>query len=122
MSILIILFLSLFLDLPVTTKFDSPFGIRYTFTLKDAIDACPEYIVPMETFKAMAKELGLEFILEAPLPEFFETYSQVPEYEQLMHRMNIVDGDSLAMSPEEVEVAGKSVDMYLNSNLFSLSM
>ena len=66
----------------------------------------------------MAKQLGLEFILEAPLPEFFETYSQVPEYEQLMHRMNIVDGDSLAMSPEEVEVAGKSVDMYLNSNLF----
>ena len=100
-------FYRLEMDQPVTTRFESPFGIRYTFTLKDAIDACPEYIVPAGQLRAMAAQYGLEFILEAPLPEFFTTFSQVPEYEQLMHRMNIVEGEALAMSPEELEVAGK---------------
>ncbi len=104
------------MDLPVTTTFESPFGIRYTFTLRDAIDACPEYIVPSGQLKSMAAQYGLEFILEAPLPEFFTTFSQVPEYEQLMHRMNIVEGNALAMSPEELEVAGKQFKGNGNNN------
>lgn len=111
-------FYRLEMDQPVTSKLTSPFGIRYTFTLKDAIDACPEYIVPSGQFKAMAAQYGLEFILEAPLPEFFTTYSKVPEYEQLMHRMHIVDGDgSLAMSPEELEVTGKPGKLFAKAPL-----
>lgn len=100
-------FYSLKMDNPVTDKHPSPFGIRYEFTLKDAVDTCPEYIVPFSVFRRLCEENGMEFNLEAPLPQFYETYAQIPEYQQLMHRMNIMNEEELAMCQDERDIACK---------------
>ena len=101
-------FYELKMDLPVTTKHASPFGIRYEFTLKDAVDTCPEFIVPFSVFRRICEEFGLEHVLEAPLPQFYENFAQIPEYQQLLHRMNIMkDDEELAMCQDERDIACK---------------
>lgn len=95
------------MDLPVSTKHSSPFGIRYEFTLQDAVDTCPEYIVPFSVFRSLCAEHKMQFILEAPLPQFYDNFAQVPEYQQLLHRMNIMTEDDLAMCQDERDIAGK---------------
>lgn len=100
-------FYKLKMDLPVTTKQPSPFGIRYEFTLIDAVDTCPEYIVPFSVFRNLCQEQGLEFVLEAPLPKFYDNFAQVPEYQQLLHRMNIMNEEDLAMNQDERDIACK---------------
>lgn len=100
-------FYELKMDAPVTTKHPSPFGIRYEFTLKDAVDTCPEYIVPFSVFRKLCEEQGMEFVLEAPLPQFYENFAQVPEYQQLLHRMNIMNEEDLAMNQDERNIACK---------------
>lgn len=101
-------FYKLKMDLPVTTKHPSPFGIRYEFTLKDAVDTCPEYIVPSSVLRRICEEFGLEHVLEAPLPQFYDTFAQVPEYQQLLGRMNIMkDDEELAMCQDERDIACK---------------
>ena len=98
-------YFSLTMDKPVTVKFPSPFGIRYEFSLIDAVDSCPEYIVPFSVLESLAAEYGLGFIMEMPLQKFYETFSQMPEYQNLLHRMNIVEDDCLTLSPDELSVA-----------------
>eukprot|EP00324_Dicrateria_rotunda_P003399 CAMPEP_0206171662 /NCGR_PEP_ID=MMETSP1474-20131121/43169_1 /ASSEMBLY_ACC=CAM_ASM_001110 /TAXON_ID=97495 /ORGANISM="Imantonia sp., Strain RCC918" /LENGTH=373 /DNA_ID=CAMNT_0053579301 /DNA_START=23 /DNA_END=1141 /DNA_ORIENTATION=- len=46
------------------------FGIKYTFSLTDAIDACPEYLINIEKFKQIGKEFGLELVELKPFSEF----------------------------------------------------
>lgn len=113
-------FYQLKMDLPVTTtKHSSPFGIRYEFTLKDAVDSCPEYIVPFSLLRSLCEENGMEYVLEAPLPQFYENFAQVPEYQQLLHRMNIMNEEELAMNQDERDIACKqSENDYFNLFLF----
>jgi len=105
-------FYSLKMDRPVTDKHTSPFGIRYEFTLKDAVDTCPEYIVPFSIFKGLCAENDMEFVLEAPLPQFYDTFAQVPEYQQLLLRMNIVNEENLAMCQDELHIACKIIFIF----------
>lgn len=69
----------------------NPFGMRYTFYLVDAIDGCPEYLIPMPVFRAMCEEAGLGFVQELSFPRFYEHYSQMGEYENLLRRMGVID-------------------------------
>ena len=39
-----------------------PFGLRYAFTLKDAVTDCDEWMVPKQPFVELAAEFGLELI------------------------------------------------------------
>lgn len=41
---------------------DGPFGIQYTFTLKDAVTDCDEWMVPKAAFVELAEEYGLELV------------------------------------------------------------
>lgn len=100
-------FYELVMDQPVTFKHPSPFGIRYEFSLQDAVDTCPEYIVPFSVLKKLCEAQGMEQVLEAPLPQFYETFSQIPEYQQLLDRMNIMNEDDLAMCQDERDIACK---------------
>lgn len=113
-------FYSLKMDLPVTSKHSSPFGIRYEFTLKDAVDTCPEFIVPFSVLRGICEEQGMEFILEAPLPQFYDNFAKVPEYQQLLDRMNIVNGEGLAMNQDERDIACKLKIDCLLSNFSSI--
>jgi len=48
------------IEFPKRDKFPQ-FGAKYTFTLEDAIDGVPEYLVHHDTLVMIAKEYGLEF-------------------------------------------------------------
>ena len=39
-----------------------PYGIQYTFTLKDAVTDCDEWMVPKAAFVELAEEYGLELV------------------------------------------------------------
>ena len=41
---------------------DGPFGLRYAFTLQDAVTDCDEWLVPRKSFVALAEEYGLELV------------------------------------------------------------
>lgn len=101
-------FYQLKMDDPITKKQASPFGIRYEFTLKDAVDTCPEYIVPFSVLRGLCEEFGMEFVLEAPLPQFYGNFAQIPEYQQLLHRMNIMNEEELVMCQDERDIACKT--------------
>ena len=39
-----------------------PFGLQYSFTLKDAVTDCDEWMVPKASFVELAEEYGLELV------------------------------------------------------------
>ncbi len=67
----------------------SPYGQRYTFTLQDAIDACPEYTVPMHTLKTLAASVGLKLELVLNFHQVYTRFSQGAR--ALMQRMGCFD-------------------------------
>eukprot|EP01135_Chromosphaera_perkinsii_P011817 Nk52_evm8s2506 gene=Nk52_evmTU8s2506 len=70
-----------------------PFGVQYLFTLKDAVQDCPEYLVHFEVFERIAKEYKLELLFRKDFHEFFVYYKDNPKYSALLQRMNVLDDD-----------------------------
>ncbi|KAL0484373.1 mRNA (guanine-N7-)-methyltransferase [Acrasis kona] len=70
-----------------TKKFTEVFGNQYSFELLDAIDDCPEYLVPCKDFVALAKEYGLSVVEEKNFHEFFETWSEHDDFKFLTDRV-----------------------------------
>ncbi|XP_043690404.1 mRNA cap guanine-N7 methyltransferase 1-like isoform X1 [Telopea speciosissima] len=88
-------------------KASSPFGIKYTFHLEDAVD-CPEWIVPFNVFKSLAEEYDLELVFVKNSHEFVDEYLKKPEFAELMRRLGALgDGnqDQSTLSEDEWEVA-----------------
>ncbi|KAL9297864.1 hypothetical protein ACSQ67_023760 [Phaseolus vulgaris] len=95
-------------------KSSSPFGIKYTFHLEDAVD-CPEWIVPFHVFKSLAEEVcTLSMILcqissfSKNSHEFVHEYMKKPEFVELMRRLGALgDGnqDHSTLSADEWEAA-----------------
>ena len=86
---------------------DSPFGNKYVFNLLDAIEDCPEYLVPMETLEALAEEYGLQVERAQNFHEYHLSASRKPENAQLLQRMNVMHNAraGTTISPEEWEAA-----------------
>lgn len=73
---------------------DSPYGIRYSFTLDKKVEDCPEYIVHFPTFEKVAREFDLELVLHCNFHDFFTEFSNqksYPDYRELMYRMRVLD-------------------------------
>ena len=81
------------------------FGARYTFTLADAVDSVPEYLVHPRVFARVAGEYGLDLVLYKEFPEWKETFGNDPRYDTLMKIMRV---DHL------------SVDEWQAANLYSV--
>ena len=63
---------------------------------------------PFSVFRRICEEFGMEHVLEAPCHNFMKISAQVPEYQQLLHRMNIMkDDEELAMCQDERDIACK---------------
>jgi mRNA (guanine-N7-)-methyltransferase len=84
-----------------------PFGIRYRFYLKDAVDDCEECVVHFPTMKKLAESVGLELVEHMNLHDFFERAttksSKSAANIDLLRKMNVLDRDS-SISPEQWEV------------------
>jgi mRNA (guanine-N7-)-methyltransferase len=81
----------------------SVYGQEYTFTLLDAIDACPEYIVHPQNFISLCKEYGLDLVLLQPFHDFF--YDQLDlDGLDLISRMGVFQNGGI--TKDEWEASG----------------
>ncbi|KAJ3061807.1 mRNA cap guanine-N7 methyltransferase [Quaeritorhiza haematococci] len=87
------------------------FGHRYTFTLEDAIDACPEYVINMKVLERLAKEYDLELVEKSNFHDIYEREIQPSNPSgntpgrSLFYRMNVLDEEG-TISEDEWEAIG----------------
>ncbi|KAI9202760.1 putative mRNA cap guanine-N7 methyltransferase [Polychytrium aggregatum] len=84
------------------------FGAKYTFHLEDAIDSCPEYLIPMNVLELIAREYGLELVYNKEFLNFYEEKHKESEPRHLLDRMKVVNSEG-TMAEDEWRVA----DLYL---------
>lgn len=87
--------------------FRPPYGHRYTFYLKDAVDIVPEYVVPFNAFRALAEEYNLELLYHKGFHEIFEENCDDFDAGMLLDRMGVVKKDgSRGIEGDEREACG----------------
>jgi mRNA (guanine-N7-)-methyltransferase len=80
---------------------NEPFGNEYKFYLKDAIDECPEYLVPPNTLTELAKEYKLQLVETMNFHEVWERYSNDEKFKTLTE--NVYKLKDAEMSLDEWE-------------------
>lgn len=73
-----------------------PFGAEYFFTLVEAVEDCPEYLVHPAVLEALAAEYGLDLVLHQPFDEFYRLHIDMAGNRDVMQRMgadNVSDAE-----------------------------
>jgi len=88
-------------------NFTEPFGCRYLFSLKDAIDNCPEYLVHFPTLVKLAGEYDLELVMKDPFHSYIYQKSKPDNQEnfRLLMKINALNEEG-TISEEEWEALG----------------
>lgn len=87
--------------------FRPPYGHRYTFYLKDAVDIVPEYVVPFNAFRALAEEYNLELLYHKGFHQVFDENCEEREARDLLDRMGVIKQDgSRGIEGDEREACG----------------
>ncbi|PJF17063.1 hypothetical protein PSACC_03130 [Paramicrosporidium saccamoebae] len=81
------------------------FGAQIYFTLEDAVEKCPEFLIPMSKLKQLAHENGLVLERCMPFPEVYQRYCNDRDYGPLLRRMNVVGDRGEFLTDEERKVA-----------------
>lgn len=76
-------------DPPSDGHFLSPYGNRYDYFLKDAVDDVPEYVVPFETLRLLCEDFGLILKYKQSFPDIFN--QEIPKYFGRLNK-NLVEG------------------------------
>lgn len=73
------------------------YGIRYSFTLDENVDDCPEYMVHFPLLEEVAKEYELELVLLRNFHDFYAEFcgEDYDEFRALFARMGVADGQML---------------------------
>lgn len=74
---------------PADGVFRPPFGNRYSYWLKDAVDDVPEYVVPFETLRALCEEYGLTLKYKKNFIDIFN--QEIPKYFSKLNK-NLIEG------------------------------
>jgi len=74
---------------PEDGVFRSPFGNKYDYFLKDAVDDVPEYVVPFEYFRLLCEDFGLILKYKKNFIEIFNL--EIGKYFSRLNK-NLVDG------------------------------
>lgn len=74
---------------PADGIFKPPFGREYNYTLKDAIDDVPEYVVPFEAFRGMCENYGLTLKYKKNFVDIFN--QEFPKYFHKLNK-NLIEG------------------------------
>ncbi|GBC03800.1 hypothetical protein RclHR1_05320017 [Rhizophagus clarus] len=84
-----------------------PFGHKYWFYLKDAINDCPEYLVHFPTFQKLASQYGLELVYKKRFHDLYNEVKEEPHYRELLYSMRVIDKrNEEEMSDDEWEATG----------------
>lgn len=70
---------------------ERPFGYRYLFWLKDAVDNVPEYVVDSAALEALASEFGLRLKYKARFDQILTDGYQRKDLRNLLDKMNVLD-------------------------------
>ena len=70
---------------------DMPFGNKYHFWLKDAVDNVPEYVVDWRMLESTASEVGLHLAYKARFDQILVDGYQNKHLRHLLRRMNVLD-------------------------------
>ncbi|CAG88922.2 DEHA2F05434p [Debaryomyces hansenii CBS767] len=76
-------------DPPDEGVFRPPFGNGYNYSLKDAIDDVPEYVVPFEVFRGLCEEYGLVLKYKKNFIDIFN--QEIPKYFSKLNK-NLIEG------------------------------
>ncbi|OBA21844.1 guanine-N(7)-methyltransferase [Metschnikowia bicuspidata var. bicuspidata NRRL YB-4993] len=74
---------------PEDGVFRSPYGNRYDYFLKDAVDDVPEYVVPFETLRLLCEDYGLILKYRKNFSEIFSL--EIPKYFSKLNK-NLIEG------------------------------
>lgn len=74
---------------PVDGIFRPPFGNGYNFSLTDAIDDVPEYVVPFEVLRLMCEDYGLILKYKKNFVDLFN--QEIPKYFGKLNK-NLIEG------------------------------
>ncbi|CUM65121.1 uncharacterized protein PRCAT00002748001 [Priceomyces carsonii] len=93
---------------PEDGEFRPPFGHRYTYYLRDAVDNVPEYVVPFQAFRALCEDYGLVLKYKKSFVDIFN--QEIPKYfhklnKNLVESMKRSDGKYGAEGAEKEAVA-----------------
>lgn len=98
-------------DPPEDGVFRSPFGNKYDYYLKDAVDDVPEYVVPFEYFRLLCEDYGLILKYKKNFIDIFNL--EIPKYFSQLNK-NLVDGMKRADGKYGVEGDEKeAVEFYI---------
>jgi len=81
------------------------FGASYTFSLVDAVEGVPEYLVNISVLKQLANEKGLELIAVQNLHDFYKANIKTPSNVDLLRKMKVLN-DQFRIPANNWEVAG----------------
>lgn len=96
---------------PEDGVFRSPFGNKYDYYLKDAVDDVPEYVVPFEYFRLLCEDYGLILKYKKNFIDIFNL--EIPKYFSRLNK-NLVDGMKRADGKYGVEGDEKeAVEFYI---------
>ena len=86
---------------------ERPFGNKYVFRLLDAIDECPEYLVPLDTLRALCEDYGLVVEKAQNFHEYFAVQSRKADNSSLLDRMGVLYNarEGTSLSADEWEAA-----------------
>lgn len=82
---------------------NNPYGIRYSFTLDQSVEECPEFLVHFPTFEKLAAEYDLKLVMHSNFHDFFTEFSDensYANYHRLLFSMRAVDQHG-TISPDE---------------------
>lgn len=74
------------------------YGIEYLFTLVDSVDTCPEYMIPLEKLREVAKEYSLTYEYGIPFNQYFN--DNMNKYTFLINKLGLKP-----LTTQEEEVA-----------------
>ena len=66
------------------------FGMKFNFQL-DSVVECPEYLLNFDVLIRLAKKHNLELVFNEKFSDFFQKYSEIPEYKKLISIMKAME-------------------------------
>lgn len=90
---------------PEDGVFRPPFGWKYSYFMKEAVEEVPEYVVPWEAFRALAEDYNLEMQYRKPFADIWKEEKDDVVLGPLSMRMGVkesMNGPSV-LTPEELE-------------------
>lgn len=66
------------------------FGVKFDFQLDNVVE-CPEFLINFDALTKLAKRHNLELVFNQKFSDFFDKYSEVPEYRKLISIMKSLE-------------------------------